>query len=159
MTETISVPLWFVLVFGLLAVWAVLDLLLMPSVRWVLRRGTKRIIDELNVRLRIEIQPFQRTKRQVLIDRLLDDPKVQDAAEAHARTHEMPREVVTSTVRRYAQEIVPAFNAYVYFRFGYWLARRVARLLYRVRLAHADQAGLAAIPRGASTAYCKWFVG
>jgi hypothetical protein len=33
MTETISVPLWFVLVFGLLAVWAVLDLLLMPSVR------------------------------------------------------------------------------------------------------------------------------
>jgi hypothetical protein len=53
MTETISVPLWFVLVFGLLAVWAVLDLLLMPSVRWVLRRGTNRIIDELNVRLRI----------------------------------------------------------------------------------------------------------
>jgi glycerol-3-phosphate O-acyltransferase len=47
----------------------------------------------------------------------------------------MPREVVMSTVRRYTYEIVPAFNAYVYFRFGYWLARRVARLLYRVRLA------------------------
>lgn len=118
MTETLSLPLWLVLVFGLLAVWAMLDLLLMPSVRWVLRRGAKRIIDELNVRLRIEIQPFQRTRRQVLLDRLLYDPKVQDAAEAHARAHEMPREVVMSTVRRFAHEIVPAFNAYVYFRFA-----------------------------------------
>jgi len=139
-------------------VWAlgglgVLDLLLMSSVRWVVRRDTNRIIDELNVRLRIEIQPFQRTKRQALSDRLLYDPKVQDAAEVHARTHEIPREVVMSTVRRYAHEIVPAFNAYVYFRFGYWLARRIARLLYRVRLAYTDQAGLAAIPRGATVVF------
>lgn len=76
-----------------------------------------------------------------------------DVAEALARTHEMPREVVMSTVRRYAHEIVPAFNAYVYFRFGYWLARHVARLLYWMRLAYADQAGLAAIPRGASVVF------
>lgn len=41
------------------------------------------------------------------------------AAEASARTHEMPREVVMSTVRHYVHEIVPAFTAYVYFRFGY----------------------------------------
>ena len=58
MTETISLPLWLVLVCGLLAAWVVLDRLLMPSVRWGLRRGTNRIIDALNVRLRIEIQPF-----------------------------------------------------------------------------------------------------
>ena len=150
MTETINMPLWLGLIIGLLAGWALLDLLLMPSVRWVLRRGANRVIDQLNVRLRIEIQPFQRTKRQVLIDRLIYDPKVQEAAETYARAHDMPHEAVMGRVRRYAQEIVPAFNAYLYFRFGYWLARRVARLLYRVRLGSADQAGLMAMPRGAT---------
>ncbi|PLX53310.1 MAG: glycerol-3-phosphate acyltransferase [Desulfobacteraceae bacterium] len=34
----------------------------------------------------------------------------------------------------YAREIVPSFNAYLYFRIGYWLAKKIARLLYRVRV-------------------------
>ena len=35
--------------------------------------------------------------------------------------------------------IVPAFNAYFYFRLGYWIAKRLARALYRVRLGYADE--------------------
>ena len=42
-------------------------------------------------------------------------------------------------VHRYAREIVPTFNAYIYFRIGYSLARAVARFLYRVRLGFADE--------------------
>ncbi|ETW94100.1 MAG: hypothetical protein ETSY1_36300 [Candidatus Entotheonella factor] len=145
MATSITLPLWVVLFVGLLALWAVLDRLLMPSVRWFVRRGTNRIIDEFNTRLQIGIQPFQRTKRQVLIDRLMYDPKVQAAADAYAQAHEVPHDVVMTTVRRYAQEIVPAFNAYIYFRLGYWLSRKVAQILYRVRLGYADQAGLSAI--------------
>ena len=145
MTTSITLPLWVVLLLSLLALWAMLDRLLMPSVRWFVRRNTNRIIDELNARLQIGIQPFQRTKRQVLIDRLMYDPKVQAAAEAHARAHDIPQDVVMATVRRYAQEIVPAFNAYIYFRFGYWLSRQVAQLLYRVRLGYADRAALSTI--------------
>ena len=48
-------------------------------------------------------------------------------------------------VGRYAREIVPAFNAYLYFRIGYWLAKTFARMLYRVRLGYTDSDGLAAI--------------
>ena len=48
-------------------------------------------------------------------------------------------------IDRYAREIVPSFNAYLYFRIGYWLAKSVARLLYRVRLGYADEAGLAQV--------------
>ncbi len=151
MTESIALPLWVVLLLGLLALWATLDRLLMPSVRWFLRRNTNRIIDELNVRLQIGIQPFQRTKRQVLIDRLMYDPKVQ--ADAYALAHEIPHAVVMATVRRYAQEIVPAFNAYIYFRFGYWLSRKVAQLLYRVRLGYADHTGLSEIAPGATIVF------
>jgi 1-acyl-sn-glycerol-3-phosphate acyltransferase len=52
---------------------------------------------------------------------------------------------VRRRIDRYAREIVPSFNAYLYFRVGYWLAKSVARLLYRVRLGYADEAGLAQV--------------
>jgi glycerol-3-phosphate O-acyltransferase len=38
----------------------------------------------------------------------------------------------------YAREIVPSFNAYLYFRIGYWIAKKIARLLYRVRIGIAS---------------------
>jgi glycerol-3-phosphate O-acyltransferase len=143
--STITLPLWLVVALMLLAAWAALDRLLIPSVRWVLRRRVNRVLDELNTRLKIRIQPFQLTKREVLIDRLLYDPQVQHAAEALSRESDMPRAVAMSRIRGYAREIVPAFNAYVYFRLGYWIARNVARSLYRVRLGYSDEEGLGAI--------------
>ncbi|MDQ3522791.1 MAG: 1-acyl-sn-glycerol-3-phosphate acyltransferase [Gemmatimonadota bacterium] len=88
-----------------------------------------------------------------MIDRLLFDPKVQEAVRAHASTTGEPHDVVMARVERYAREIVPAFNAYLYFRIGYGISRWVARLLYRVRLGYADEAGLAAIPRGATVVF------
>jgi len=48
---------------------------------------------------------------------------------------------------------VPAFNAYIYFRFGYWLSRRVARALYRVRLGAIDDAALAAVPADSTVVF------
>jgi glycerol-3-phosphate O-acyltransferase len=153
MNDGVTLPLWLVLVLLVLAGWAALDRLLVPSVRWYLRRRVNRVIDELNTRLRIGIQPFQRTRRQVLIDRLLFDPAVIQAAEASARERQMPRDVVLAEVERYAREIVPAFNAYFYFRLGYWISRRVARLLYRVRLGSADEAALAAVPQAATVVF------
>jgi glycerol-3-phosphate O-acyltransferase len=145
MNARVELPLWMVVVLLLLAAWAALDRLLVPSVRWYLRRRVNRVIDELNTRLDISIRPFQRTRRQVLIDRLLYDPLIVQAAEASARERQMPREVVLADVERYAREIVPAFNAYFYFRLGTLISRRVARLLYRVRLAASDEAALAAV--------------
>lgn len=153
MRGTVSLPAWLAVVLVLLAAWAALDRLLLPGARWFLRRRVNRALEELNTRLRIRIPPFKLTKREVLIDRLLWDPQVQAAAEAEARGHEMPREVVMRRVERYAREIVPAFNAYAYFRFGYWLARNLARSLFRVRLGHADEPGLAAIPDGATVVF------
>jgi glycerol-3-phosphate O-acyltransferase len=146
MTNGVTVPLWLFLLLVALALWATLDRMLVPGVRWYLRQRANRVIDELNTRLRMEIRSFQRTKRQVLIDRLLYDPKVLEAAEAYSREHGEPREVVLARIRRYAREIIPAFNAYFYFRIGTWISRRAAQLLYRVRLGTSDEAGLAAVP-------------
>ena len=149
----VTIPFWLFLLLLALAVWAALDRLLVPGVRWYLRQRANRVIDEVNTRLRVQIRPFQRTKRQVLIDRLLYDPKVLEAAEAHSREHGEPREVVMARINRYAREIIPAFNAYFYFRIGTWISRRAAQLLYRVRLGTSDEAGLASVPPEATVVF------
>jgi glycerol-3-phosphate O-acyltransferase len=92
------------------------------------------VIDEISSRLDIQIKPFQLTKRQVLIDRLVYDPKVLEAVQQTASERECPREIVQREAMSYAREIVPSFNAYLYFRIGYWIAKKIARLLYRVRI-------------------------
>ena len=153
MRGTVSLPTWLAVLLALLAAWAALDRLLLPSVRWVLRRRVNRVLEELNTRLKIRIPHFKLARREVLIDRLLFDPQVQRAAEGAAREQEMPRELAMRRVERYAREIVPAFNAYAYFRFGYWLARNLARSLFRVRLGHSDEQGLAAIAPEATVVF------
>lgn len=153
MDGSVTLPLWLAVLLAVLAAWAALDRLLVPSVRWFLRRRVNRVIDELNTRLRLEIPPFHRTRRQVLVDRLVYDPKVIQAVDEQARETGTPREVVLARVERYAREIVPAFNAYFYFRIGYWISKRVARFLYRVRLGFSDEAGLAAVAPGSTVVF------
>ncbi|HMB54396.1 MAG TPA: glycerol-3-phosphate acyltransferase, partial [Thermoanaerobaculia bacterium] len=114
MTQTVSLPLWLLVLLAAFAAWAALDRLLVPGVRFFIRRRVNRVLEELDTRLPIRVQPFKLTKRQVLIDRLLYDPDLLAAMEEHARENDMPREVAMAKVRRYAEEIVPAFNAYVY---------------------------------------------
>jgi len=144
-SDPVTLPLWVVTVLALLAALAAVDRLFLPGVRWFLRRRVNIVLDEIGKRLHLEVRPFTLTKRQVLVDRLMYDPKVLEAAGGHAIERGIPRDVVMAEVERYAREIVPAFNAYVYFRVGYWIARRVARLLYRVRVGFTDEEGLSRV--------------
>jgi glycerol-3-phosphate O-acyltransferase len=94
------------------------------------------------------------TRREVLIDRLMYDPQVLKAATAAAMAQGLPVEVVLQQqVRRYAREIVPAFNAYLYFRFGNRFARWIVNILYRVRLGHADSRALRALGPNTSVVF------
>ena len=145
MSDPVSVPLWLVVGGALLAAWAFYEHVLMPALRWMVMHPANQVIDEVSKRLRIGIRPFQRTRRQALIHRLLTDPKVQQAAEQFAKANNVPLLTAMQIVERYARETVPAFNAYLYFRTGYWIGKRVAQLLYRVRLGYVDAANLARI--------------
>jgi glycerol-3-phosphate O-acyltransferase len=66
------------------------------------------------------------------------DSEVIEAIQLNAAERNCPREIVVAEVVSYAREIVPSFNAYLYFRLGYWMAKKIARRLYRVRIGHAD---------------------
>jgi len=138
MTDQVTISLWLFLVLVGIAILAALDKILIPSTRWFIRRKINRVLNEISTRLDIENRPFQLTKRQVLIDRLAYDTKVLQAVQDFAQNQDMPLEVAQKKALSYAREIVPSFNAYLYFRIGYWMAKKVARLLYRVRVGLLD---------------------
>ncbi len=145
MNETVALPLWAFAILAGFAGWAALVLLFVPGMRWFFRRRIKMVIHQIGGRLKIELPSFKLTRRQVLIDRLFHDRKVQAAAAAHASASEEALSEVWRRVDRYAREIVPSFNAYVYYRIGYALARAAARALYRVRIGFVDEAALARV--------------
>lgn len=145
MNEQIAIPLWAFVVLVGLAGWAVLVMLLAPGMRWFFRRRINTVIRQIGDRLQVELPSFKLTRRQVLIDRVFHDPKVQAAAAASAQASGEPVGAVWRRIDRYAREIVPSFNAYLYFRVGYAMARATARALYRVRIGYVDEAALARI--------------
>jgi glycerol-3-phosphate O-acyltransferase len=145
MSEHVELPFWLAAVLLAFAAWALIEHFLVPALRWMATQPGNRVIDQLSQRLRIGIRPFQRTRRQALIHRLLTDPKVQQATERFAVEKKIPLPAAMKRVETYAREIVPRFNAYLYFRVGYWIGRAISRLFYRVRIGYIDSAGIAAI--------------
>ena len=151
--ETITLPYWIFIVLLVFAGIMVLDRILLPGMRWYLKRRVNRVIEEINTRLDIEIRPIQFTRRQALIDQLVFDEKVIDEIKRYAHEHNMPHAIAQEKARRYAAEIVPAFNAYIYFRIGYWLAKKFARLVYRVRVGFYDNNKISEIDANSSVVF------
>ena len=153
MTSTIELPIWMVLLsLGLAALW-LLQHFLLPSARWFFQRRANRLIAEVNTRLALRIPSFKLTRRTVLIDRLTFHPRVVALVDELSEERNIPREVLMNQVQGYAREIVPAFNALMYFKAAYWVARRLVHALYRVRLGFADDAELGQVDENTSVVF------
>ena len=111
---------------------------LLPGLRWYLRYRANTMIEEVNDRLQFKIPPFGFTRHRDLIERLVYDPVVLSSAEAHCGEHGVSLKEAMEQVERYAHEIVPAFNPYVYFRIGIRASRLLARKLYHVRIGFTE---------------------
>ncbi|MBK8008394.1 MAG: 1-acyl-sn-glycerol-3-phosphate acyltransferase [Rhizobiales bacterium] len=153
MGSEVTLPLWVFVVIGVLATLSFLDRMLIPSVRWALRRRANKAIDELNDRLRLQIKPFKLTTRQVLMDRLVYDPEVLHAVDEYSREQKVPREVLMEKVKRYAGEIVPSFSAYAYFRIGTRIAKRISEALYRVRIGFRNEEAFSKVDPDSSVVF------
>ena len=153
MASSVAVPLWLLLIMAAATLWAALSWLLIPTVRWFFRRRVNQLIEEVNRRLDLQLPTFSLTKRQVLIDRLAYDPAVLAEVREYCEETGTPWAVGLRQAETYAREIVPAFNAYVYFRIGHGLARAVVRRFYRVRLAHQEGTGRGQLDRDASVVF------
>jgi glycerol-3-phosphate O-acyltransferase len=153
MASTVELPLWLALTGGFVGAWFLASRLLLPGVRWFVRRRINKLTATLNQRLHLKIQPIAMTKRDVLIDRLVYDPKVLRELTRHCETTGVPPEIALRQVQRYAREIVPAFNAYLYFRLGNRIGRAIVNMLYRVRLGHAESRTLRQMTQNASVVF------
>ncbi|MEM9853397.1 MAG: 1-acyl-sn-glycerol-3-phosphate acyltransferase [Pseudomonadota bacterium] len=140
MGGTIELPIW---LFGLIVIFAAVTFashFLFPSVRWFFRRRAEKVVARLNERLDRPIEPFKLARRYDTIQQLIYDPEVAQAVIEHAAETGVREDVAFEEARRYAQEIVPSFSATAYFRIGARGARWLSTALYRVRLAHYDEA-------------------
>ena len=63
MTGTVTLPIWLFIVLLVLALWALLERLLVPGVRWYLRRKGNRAIREINTRLNVQSPQVQLARR------------------------------------------------------------------------------------------------
>lgn len=153
MTQTVELPLWlFMLIVGFAAV-TFASHFLFPSVRWFFRRRLERAVARLNKRLERPIEPFKLARRHDMIQRLIHDPHVAQAAADHAAAEGIPENVAFEQVRRYAREIVPGFSAFAYFSLAIRAARFLSNAVYRVRLGHQDEEALRAIDPNATVVF------
>ena len=132
---------WIVALLALLAGFAAAGRL-MPAVRWFLRQQSERVVEEAG-RRGIKFPTFKLTRRRALIHRLTHEPEILEAAERYADESGVSMASTMARVERYAREIVPSFNAFLYFRIGIPLADWVSRSLYDVHVVSNE--GLTAV--------------
>lgn len=145
MFTTVELPIWALILMGLLAAVTAASHFLFPSVRWFFRRRAERVVSRLNRRLVRPIQPFKLAQRHDMIQNVLYDPEVIRAVNDYADQMGVPDNVAFETAQRYAREIVPSFSATVYFGLGTRLAKWISRTLYRVRVVNNGSDGVAGI--------------
>ncbi len=153
MMQMVEVPFWLLVIILVLALFLVLDRILLPSVRWFFRRKVNKIIHDVSDKLSIQIRSFQLTRKQVLVDRLVFDEQVFRAIRNYAEENDMPMEVAQEKAYQYAKEIVPKFNAYMYFKFGHWLSKSITRLIYRMKVGFYDDHELSKIDPKSSVVF------
>lgn len=124
--------------------------LLVAAGRHAIRQWNRRLIEEANRQLRLPVPAFQTENRGDIIDRLLADEELDRRIDEQAAATGRSADALRRRCRRYADEIVPAFNAVFYFRIGRWLARTLLLSLYRVDVRVIDQAAIDAIESGSS---------
>ena len=153
MNRAVELPLWLlVLILAFAAVTAATHLLI-PSVRWFLRRRAEKLVARLNDRLARPIEPFRLARRTDLIARLSYDPVVAEAIALEAAETGDREDVAFERVQRYAREIVPAFSAFLYFNVATRVAKALSWFLYDVRPGRAGLAELAKIDPKATVVF------
>lgn len=152
MTQTVSVPLWLLVLILAFAGVTFASHFLFPSVRWFFRLRLQRLVDTLNRRLDRPVEPFKLMRRQDWVVRLVYDPRVLEAVGEHAVEMGVPGEVALEEARTYAREIVPGFSALFYFGFAIRAARWLSNIFYHVRVGRIAEE-LSAVDKGASVVF------
>jgi len=138
MEETVTLANWQFLLLLILAAYALLQLLILPLLQRLIYHRSQTAERLLNEELKFGLPSYALANRQLWIDRIVSDAEVKDAIDQAAGPLQT-NEAALAKARKYAAEIVPNFNALLYFRFFYWLARKCLRLFYWIQVGSSAQ--------------------
>lgn len=146
MSETVTLANWQFYLLIALAAYAVMRMLILPLLQRLIynrSQSTERALDE---ELEFGLPAYAMANRQLWVDRIISDPKVNEAIEKAAEKSGS-REQALAEAKEFATEIVPTFNAMLYFRVGNWIARKWLRMFYWLQVGFSAQNEYKDIPR------------
>ncbi len=146
MEQTVTLSNWQFILLLILAAYAVLRLLILPLFQRLIYNRSQMTERMLDKELEFGLPSYALANRQLWIDRIVSDPDVKDAIETLAEQLQS-KEAAVAEARKYAAEIAPNFNALLYFRIGYWLARKSLRLFYWIQVGSSAKSEYEGIPK------------
>ncbi len=120
---------------------------------WFWRRWTARLARRALLRFRARVDRFKLTGKRYIVQSLLADERIAAAVRAHADEHGIERGQVWNRVERYLDEIVPSFNLFMYYQFGYAISKAALGLFYKTSLRIRDPKAFEALPRESIVIY------
>lgn len=128
-------------------------LTLAAAALWLWRRWTARLARRAILRFRARIDRFKLTGKRYIVQSLLADERIAEAVAAHATEHFVPRAQVWRRVETYLDEIVPSFNLFMYYQFGYAISKAALGLFYKTSIRIRDPKAFEALPRESIVIY------
>jgi glycerol-3-phosphate O-acyltransferase len=122
-------------------------------VLWFWRRWTARLARRALLRFRARVDRFKLTGKRYIVQSLLADERIAAAVRAHAEEHGLERTKVWRRVESYLDEIVPSFNLFMYYQFGYAVSKAALGLFYKTSLRIRDPKAFEALPRESIVIY------
>jgi len=148
MEETVTLANWQFFLLLLLAAYAIWHLLFLPLLQRLIYHRTQTTEKILDEELRFGLPSYAMANRQLWVDRIINDPQVKDTI-GKAAEKSGSKETALAEAKKFATEIVPTFNAVLYFRIGYWVARKWLRLFYWIQVGFSAHDEYKDIPKDA----------
>lgn len=120
---------------------------------WLWRRWTAKLARRALLRFRARIDRFKLTGKRYIVQSLLADERIAEAVRVHADEHGIERAQVWRRVEAYLDEIVPSFNLFMYYQFGYAISKAALGLFYKTSLRIRDPKAFEALPRESIVIY------
>lgn len=136
------------LVFWLIVTAIAAALFLAAWRHWTRRPGRRALL-----RFRARVDRFELTGKRYIVQSLLADERIAAAVGLHADEHKIPRAHVWRRVETYLDEIVPSFNLFMYYQFGYAISKAALSLFYKTTVNIRTVAAFERLPRESIVIY------
>lgn len=127
MSLTLLLSLLIPLLIGLLIFWFA-TARAMRHLRRRLRRATRRTLRDF----RVKINRSKLSPKGHICEMVMKDPEVVAGIVEHSKETGCKLAEAEQRAEIYVDEIVPAFSAFYYYVFGYWISRLLLNLIYQI---------------------------